>query len=440
MKPTRRAPLWRAAYERLGEFEPPPRLRRLLGLAGYPIFGLLVALIAFASAIPRDKVRDRLETLLSQDPTGAQPMGLGVDVKAGELSVSLLSRSITADNVVLRTRPLRSTDKPARYVLDKVEIGVGLLGLAFQRPTYAFTIDAFEGRLKGAVRVTATDNHYDIEGQKLALGAVQGLQTAIGLPIEGKVEGKLTLDAPGRLLANSSGSLEITIDNCAIGDGKAKLAIPNDPFLAQGVTIPRIRLGKVFIQITIEKGKARFESMRAHSQDGDLSLEGYLDLRDPFPMSQMHGFLRFKLNDALVKREASLELLTNSLAGLGKRPDGFIGAQLTGSLSSLAFLANKNPPQGVTTKAESTPAPPPAVPSTPAPATAPGGVPTATPTAVVPPPPSGGDTPPTPIEIPPPQPSAAPPQPQPKDGVVPAPTPMRSPTRVEPEPAAPVAE
>jgi len=399
--------------DRLARFDPPPQLRRWARLFGYPLFALAVVLVTFVAALPDDKVKERLETLLSQDPTATQPMGLGVDVKAGELSISLLRRGIRADNVIMRTRPTRPADKPSRYVLDVVKVNVGLIGLLFQRPTYSFAIEAFHGTIEGSARVTMTDNHYTVEASALELGAIQGLQTALGPPLEGKVEGKLDLDAPGRLLANSSGAIEVSIDETIFGDGKGKLVIPGDAFLAQGVTIPKIRLGKVIGAITIEKGKAHIDNLRVHSADVDITVEGYVDLRDPLPSSQLHLFLRFKLADALLKREPTLELVTGNLSGQGKRADGFIGAQITGSIGAPYFMANKNPPQGVTSKND---APPPAAAAPPLP---PGAPPATAPATAVPPPPAPpADTPPAaPVEIPP----TDKPIVQPKDGIIPPP-------------------
>ena len=414
-----------AIGDRLARFDPPPQLRRWASRMGYPVFALFVVLITFVAALPDEKVKERLETLLSQDPTATQPMGLGVDVKAGELSISLLRRGIRADNVIMRTRPTRPTDKPSRYVLDVVKVNVGLLGLLFQRPTYSFAIEAFHGTIDGSARVTLTDNHYTIEAVGLELGAIQGLQTALGPPLEGKVEGKLDLDAPGRLLANSSGSIEVNIDEAIFGDGKGKLSIPGDPFLAQGVTIPKIRLGKVVGALSIDKGKAHIDNLRVHSADVDITVEGYVDLRDPLPSSQLHLFLRFKLSDALLKREPTLELVTGNLSSQGKRPDGFIGAQLTGSLGSPYFMANKNPPQGVTSKND---APPPSA----APAPPPGAPAPAAAGAAVPPPPAPEAAPAAPVDIPP----TDKPIVQPKDGIIPPPPMIRGVGRQEIPPRA----
>ncbi len=346
-------PAWRRLLERLDEIELSARTRKLLRLVGYPVFACVVALASFSLAIPRDKVRAQLETMLSQDPSSAQPLGLGMDVKAGDLELSLLGSHVTAENVVLRTRPIRSADKPARFVLDKVKVGIGILGVLFARPRYSFAVEAFSGDLDGSIAVKGDSAHYKFDASGLKLEDIQGLQSGVGgLPLEGTFEGKLDLDAPGRLLAQSSGTLELDLDGAALGDGKAKLVIPGDPFLSAGVTVPKVRLGKVSVVVTIDKGKARIDSLSAHSADLDLTLEGFIDLRDPISLSSLHLFLRFKLSDELLKRDATLGLVTTGLA-TGKRADGFYGAQITGSLLAPRFEVGRNPPAGVGSKFES---------------------------------------------------------------------------------------
>ena len=118
------------------------------------------------------------------------------------------------------------------------------------------------------------------------------------------------------------------------------------------MTVPRIKLGKLSGQIVIEKGRARFEGVRVHSADGDATLDGYVELHDPIGMSQMHAYLKFRPSEALIKREPTVELLINALAGTAKRSDGYLGIQLTGPLSAMFFLPSKDPPFGVTTRNE----------------------------------------------------------------------------------------
>src|SRR5207302_10375835 len=144
---------------------------------------------------------------------------------------------------------------------------------------------------------------------------------------------------------------------------------PSDPFLAAGVTVPKIRLGKLEAHITIEHGRARLDDVRLHSDEADATLEGYVELHDPIASSQLHGYLRFRPSDALAKREPTIELLMNAMSR-AKRSDGYLGFALGGSFAVPSLLPATEPPPGVSSHA----APRPAAPST----------------VIAPPPPPGG--------------------------------------------------
>jgi type II secretion system protein N len=371
-------PRVQALLDRVRAIDLTPRQRRILTWTGYPLFALLVALITFYSSVPRERVKDKLEMALSADVSSGQPLAIGMDVQIGELSTTLFTGvGFKAQDIVLRTRPIAQGEKPARYIIDDVRVRLGLFSTMFGRPAYSFTAHALSGTVKGKVSGNNDGTKAKVELDSLVLNGVAGIQQALGgLPVEGTISGKLDAEAPKNLLANANGTVDIDVDGLAIGDGKAKLTVPGDPFLSAGVTIPRVRLGKLSGQIVIEKGKARFDNVRVHSADADATLEGYVELHDPIAMSQIHAYLKFRPSEALVKREPTLELL-NSTMTTAKRSDGFIGIQMTGPLSAIFFMPSKDPPFGVTSRSEPAPtaAPPAPPPPRPSLAPAPGFVP-----------------------------------------------------------------
>jgi len=394
-------PRLQAIADRLGRIELTPRQRKLATYAGYPIFALFVALLAFYWSVPRVRVKDRLETALSADVMSGQPLAIGMDVQIGELTMKMFTGlGFRAKDIVLRTRPLTPGEKPARYIIDDVRVRLGLFSTLFGRPSYSFLAHALSGSVDGHVSGNSDGSKVDVDIEKLVLNGVPGIQQSFGgLPVDGTVSGKLDVTVPKNLIANANGTIDVDIEDISIGDGKAKLTVPGDPFLAAGLTVPRIRLGKLSGQIVIDKGKARFEGVRLHSADGDASLDGYLELHDPIGMSQMHAYLKFRPSEALLKREPTLELLVNSMAGTAKRSDGYLGIQMTGPLTSMFFLPSKDPPFGVTTSNEpsvsATPTPPMPSPRLPTP-------PVVSQPVVAPPPP------PPPVAQPEPQPSTPP--------------------------------
>jgi type II secretion system protein N len=347
-------PRVQAVIDRLREFEPTARQRRLATFIGYPLFALFVALLAFYWSVPRERVKDRLETALSADVMSGQPLAIGMDVAIGDLSLKLFTGlGFKATDIILRTRPVLPGEKPARYIIDDVRVRLGMLSTMFGRASYSFVAHALSGRVEGHVAGNADETKAEVELAKLVLTGVPGIQQAFGgLPVEGSVSGKLDVRVPKNLIANANGTIDVDIEDVAIGDGKAKLVVPGDAFMAAGITFPRIKLGKLSGQIVIEKGRARFEGVRVHSPDGDASLEGYVELHDPIGTSQMHAYLRFRPSEALAKREPTVEILNNALSGTAKRSDGYLGIQMTGPLAAMFYLPSKDPPFGVTVRGD----------------------------------------------------------------------------------------
>ena len=93
-----------------------------------------------------------------------------------------------------------------------------------------------------------------------------------------------------------------------------------------------MRLGDLGGHVAIEKGTAKLQGVEAKSPDGEVALEGEMTLRDPLPQSTMNAYLRFKLSDALLKKEVALSIVPMAAAA-GKRPDGFYGLKFAGSFA-----------------------------------------------------------------------------------------------------------
>jgi type II secretion system protein N len=396
----------------------PPRLRRPLLYAGYTAFTLFVAVLTFYGAVPRDRVKDRLETALSADPSAMNPLGTGMDVTIGDLGLTLFSGpGVVGKDGIFKTRPLDPSVKPTRWFVDDATVHIGLLGLLFNRPSYSWKGHAMSGAITGKWSASPELSRLKLGLSEVVLDGVQAVQSALmGLPLNAKIDGQLEIELPKQLIADSAGKIDFTLDDVVLGDGKAKLTVATDPFLAAGVTVPRIKLGKLEAHVTIEHGRARLDDVRLHSAEADATLEGYIELHDPISSSQLHAYLRFRPSEALAKREPTIELLMNAMSR-AKRSDGYLGFALSGSFMLPSLVPATEPPPGVSSHS----APRPAVPTTV--------------TAPPPPPPGGHAVPPPPAEVapvpppvePPPAPAAAPPPPPAAPTAAPAAPPAGAP-------------
>jgi type II secretion system protein N len=434
------------------------RQRRLLRWVGYPGFALLTFLLAFYASIPRDRLRDRLERELSQDPSPSAPMGTGMDVSIGDLSLSLVPPGATLRDITLKQRIFPGPGagpgaddkdkaaKPRAYFIESIGLRASILDLLVGARSGRVVLSGFDGEAIAEARLSGSEVKAELDIKGIALAMVPGLAQVVPLPLTGALtataEFQSGLDAKtGRLqVASATGLAEISLEDCTIGDGKAKLTVPGDPFLSQGLTFPKVKLGKISGKLVVGKGRATLDQVRTKSADAEASVEGYIELRDPLPLSEVHLYLRFKPTPALIGREPSFELLVNGMAA-AKRSDGFLGFSITGPLSHPRGLPAKEPPAGVSVRA---------APLTTTGGSEPLGLGMGTPPSFrrpEPPPPAPTLPPPSPEPPPPPSPSSA--------AVIEAPPPVQAPSmqnfrflpgalepsaRVAPPPPAPSAQ
>lgn len=457
---------------------------RVLKLLGYPLFAALVFIASLYYSLPRDRIRDRLERELSQEPgpspfgSGGFGIGLGMDVRIGEMDLHLISPGISATSVQLRPRKLglgspiaapsavpgapgggsdKDGDKdkkgPKPLFVDRLDVRVPVLELLSGNKVADVEAEAFGGTIHGVGGIGGDGVFVNGQIDKLVLGRIANLGQMLPLPMTGLLTLNVTFKAPPQKLPpgappprpgappvfdipHATGVLELQLKDGTLGDGKAKLVVPGDAFLSQGLTFPRLKLGNLTGRLVVDRGRATFDDLHSKSTDAELWIEGYLELRDPMQLSELHLYVRFKPAADLVKREATIEILNNAM-GVGKRSDGSLGFAVTGNLLAPRSRPSKDPPEGVTVRAGSLGQ----VAAPAAPSLRPGGAmvnpavnsfvrPRAEPPPMVAPPPMQPEPPPA---VPPPPPSVAPPAPPPASAAAPAdPAPSAAPVAPTP--------
>lgn len=369
------------------------RRARLLKLLGYPLFAGVVFLASLYYSLPIDRIRDRLERELSQEPgpspfgSGGFGIGLGMEVRIGEMDLHLLSPGVSATAVQLRPRkpglgsPIAAPGAPGAgdkdgdkdkktakpMFIDRLDVRVPLLELLAGNKVADVQAEAFGGTIRGVGGLGGEGLFVNGQIEQLILGRIANLGQILPLPMTGALTLTVNFKVPPQKLPTgappprpgapptfdmprASGVLEVQLQDGTLGDGKAKLVVPGDPFLSQGLTFPRLKLGNLMGRLVVDRGRASFDGLHSKSADAELWIEGYLELREPLPSSELHLYVRFKPSAELVKREATIEILNNAM-GAGKRSDGSLGFAVQGLLAAPRSRPSKDPPEGVTVRA-----------------------------------------------------------------------------------------
>jgi type II secretion system protein N len=388
----------------------PDRLQQLRRIGIYAAFGLIVFVVALYASFPYDRAKEAATRIASKN--------FDVDVEIGSAGPAF-GLAVMFRDIRVRTRP--TTGKPARFTIESAKFSPSLLALFSSSFPYSVKMEGLGGTIaldqsgtpgkKGGFRT-------EIVARDIDASEIPGLKEAINLPLTGKVtlEAKIASDT-GRY-ADAYGQITLSCTGLAAGDGKTPLKIPSIPMLAAGLTLPRIRLGDLGGHVAIEKGTAKLQGVESKSPDGEVALEGEINLHDPLTLTMLNLYLRFKLSDALMKKEVALQIVP-AVASAGKRPDGFYGVRFGGTVAHMTppvftptspIVSTAVPVRTGTPR--SAPVPPSmAVPPPPPP-----------PPAAAPPPPPAAAPPPTP-EAPPPAPPPPPPVPTPEAAPQPAPNP-----------------
>jgi type II secretion system protein N len=361
------------------------RLRRLLKIGATAGFGLFVFFLVLILTLPYGRVKDYLVALADQQ---------GYDVEAKSAGPAL-GLGVRIKDITIASRP-SGGGKPTRIVVPVAKLRWSLLGALAGRKTYQVSARVFDGDVDVETSRSKTESSLHIAATGIDLSEIPWVKAATNLPLSGRLDLRLDEKMPGLLASATVGSLTWTCSACAVGDGKAKLVLPGNPLLAEGLGLPKIRLGDFVGRVSIDKGVGRLQGVQAKSPDGELYLEGEIKLSQPLSASSFDLYVRFKLSDALLKSSEKLRTIMQFAGSAGKRPDGFYGLRVSGTLNHMGapqwtktspFGAPASGPKPVAARAGA------ARPSPPHPAAPVAAAPAAPPTPPTPPPPPSGNAP-----------------------------------------------
>lgn len=319
----------------LARLQPSPRARKILRRGvGYPLFFLVSFLWSAYLTFPYDRVRDFITVQVARAVPGAE-------LEIVSLEPSWVS-GIEAEGVSLRVPSDTEGERPYSITIPRIWARAGILSYLFGTTSVSFEIETDGGGLvEGSIDHDDERTHAVVHLEDVDLRRIGPLRAVTRLPVTGVVSGDVDVT-----LAEESdetvGEVTLRIDGAAVGDGRARLAIPG--MGGSGVTVERLSLGDVSVALNVERGSARIEDLSSNGEDAELRGQGSIRLSRQIRLWALDLLLRINVLPGYRDRNPATQAIF-SLADLSPevRPyraaDGAFHFRIQGTLGGRVTAA-----------------------------------------------------------------------------------------------------
>jgi len=347
------------------------KLLRVLKLSLYPAFYMVCLLVFGYLTFPFDRLKDRLLSEITKQssgkgaPTvtidkldsywlsGAEVSGVRITLPADDKSASGLGGSkgfgaMGGFGGAAKAEP--TTDSVIE--VTEAHARARLLPLLLGRVQLDFWASVFGGEVEGTAPAGTSKGDVELLISEVKLGEIDPLQNLLGIPIDGKVNGELSLSPTDGKFSKASGKLAISIKGIVVSDGKTKI---------QGLlAIPPAKIDELAMVGEAEKGVLKITKLTANGPDLELDGDGKINVREPWGNSSIDLYIKFRFTDAYRGKDATTKsilgepgstappLIEMQVAKLkkAKRPDGFYGFHIHGKLNKPEFTPSPTETSG----------------------------------------------------------------------------------------------
>lgn len=307
-----------------------PRLRLALRVAGYVALGLVCFVYALHLTFPYHRVKDRMIESLSSK----------YEVTILDIERSLVPGRFSLEGVTLTSRPDVVGQPVTTMFFKRIEVDVAFLPLLSGKAEVGLDIATGGGSIAGSVRMAKTSLGVDFRLRRVPLATLPGVADAVGLPLGGQGDGRVSLTLPNNDWQRASGKVELSCKvGCTVGDGESrvypKARNPNEALMvSSGIPVETITVTRFVLAMTIAKGDAFRDRFEFESPDGDLELDFDIKLAKKLGESTIAGCIRYRCSREYLSRSpAACELGSPAVDA-----DGFRNIKLAGRLTAMRRL------------------------------------------------------------------------------------------------------
>ncbi|HVV87878.1 MAG TPA: type II secretion system protein GspN [Kofleriaceae bacterium] len=268
-----------------------PRARVALKIAGYTFLALVTFVYAVHLTFPYERVRDKLVEALSSK--------YDVTVNGVERSRFVPGR-FALTGVTLTSRPAAAGQTVTTMYFKRVEVDLKVLPLLGKRLVAGLDVRAGTGSMTGTFEQDGTTTIANFTLKRFPMANLPGISDAVGLPMDGNADGKLSMRLPHGDWTKAVGKFDLGCSiGCAVGDGVTKIypkpQRPSDAALYRdGLTVPRIDIDRVNIGIDVAKGAAKLRSFELKSPAGEAAVDFNIKLSRSLQNSTIDGCIRYR--------------------------------------------------------------------------------------------------------------------------------------------------
>jgi type II secretion system protein N len=253
---------------------------------------------------------------------------------------------VEAEGLVLRDAlPVddpKAKEVPPALRLDSLTVGVSFLAYVFGNVSVDFDAELGGGTISGEYAQSDEKAEIDLDMADVDVSGLKLLANTIGLPLQGTLSGVVSLVLPERQMNKAEGTLDVSIGDLKVGDGKAKIR--------NTIALPEIQAGTLTLKAVATDGRLDIKSFGCDGPDFEMTSSGRVRLRQPFDRSAADLEVGFRFKDAYTNKSEITKTLFGSsdskVPGLfdmdpnvrrAKGADKFYRWRVIGAVSAPAF-------------------------------------------------------------------------------------------------------
>jgi len=341
------------------------KLLRVVRFLPYPLFyGFCLLLFGYLT-FPFDRLKDRIISEIGKAGKGKAPVVTMEHLDAYWLTGVELQNvkvHLPADDSAAAAKPSfgafgmpaakSEPDKDSVIEVKEAHARARILPLLIGRVQLDFWASVFGGEVSGSAPAGSSKGDVDLKIEDVKLSEVDPLQNLLGIPIDGKVNGSLSLSPTDGKFSKSTGKIDVSIKNLVVSDGKTKI---------QGLlAIPPAKVDEIVLSGEAEKGVLKVTKLSANGPDLELEGDGKVNVRDPWGDSSVDLYIKFRFTDAYRGKDGTTRSILGEPGSTGtpliettvpklkkaKRADGFYGFHIHGKLKKLEFTPSSTDASG----------------------------------------------------------------------------------------------